>query len=48
MQFYLKRRDWAGLGYQHRMIGWIDRHGYPRSITFSVWPLRVITPWFMI
>jgi hypothetical protein len=28
---YWRKRDWAGLGFEHRLIAWTWR-GYPRSI----------------
>lgn len=31
MRFYFHRRDWAGLGYPHRMVAW-TWFGVPRSL----------------
>ena len=34
IRIYLRKQDWAGLGYKHRMIAWTWK-GVPRSWCFQ-------------
>jgi len=32
MRIYWTKRDYAGLGFPHRLIAWTDCRGFPRSL----------------
>jgi hypothetical protein len=34
LTLYQSLEDYAGIGTPHRMLSWVDDHGYPRSITW--------------
>lgn len=34
--YYREPADYAGLGYDHRLIAWIDANGWPRSVVIPM------------